>query len=79
MIPKKLMYYHFGAFGIFTLSLICGLISLNSSEIFPNFDHQQMKKLKLSTETIVVFLVAISEFPLINILSKLVAVGEKEV
>jgi len=37
-----------------------------------------MKKLGLSTIAICIFLVAMSELPIIHILSSLVAIGEKE-
>lgn len=38
VISKKLMYYHFAAFGIFTLSVILAVLTLNSHNIFTHLD-----------------------------------------
>ena len=81
MISKKLMYYHVGAFGLFALSSILLLIDLHKTEIFKNMNIDQTvrTRLSLSTEFVVILLIAISELPIIGILSSLVKKGEEEV
>lgn len=79
------MYYHMCAFGLFTLAELLLIMVLQKKKILHAWtgsnrgEHQeQLTKLTLSTEAIVISLIAVSEIPIIHILSTLVSKGIEE-
>lgn len=75
------MYYHVCAFGLFTLAEFLLIMVLQKRKIFKywtsnRYEYQdKLTRLTLWTEAIVILLIAVSEMPIIHILSTLVSKG----